>query len=199
MKNKPKKSKAKGLAKIKAAKKPKAKAKKAAKKPKAKAKKADKKPKVRAKKTAKPRKGKPQKELIIGGGPAPEKKKKSLSRGGIKKHELRFIRQGLLEQRDQIMAAMRRAQELDTSPEVGDEADQAGLSIERELQFELSDNERTTLDQIEGALRKMDKGTFGQCEQCRLPIETLRVKALPFARYCIQCQNTSERATATLL
>ena len=98
------------------------------------------------------------------------------------------------------MQAMNSAQKIEiVGGDVGDEADQAGMNIERELQFELSDNGRTTLDQIEGALRKMEKGTFGQCEQCRLPIEIARIKALPFARYCIQCQNTSEKATATLL
>ncbi|OIO08238.1 MAG: hypothetical protein AUJ52_08695 [Elusimicrobia bacterium CG1_02_63_36] len=118
----------------------------------------------------------------------------------MSKPELNKIRGLLIEQRQRIMQAMNSAQKIEiVGGDVGDEADQAGMNIERELQFELSDNGRTTLDQIEGALRKMEKGTFGQCEQCRLPIEIARIKALPFARYCIQCQNTSEKATATLL
>jgi len=127
-------------------------------------------------------------------------KRKKLARGSLSKPELNKIRGLLIEQRQRIMQAMNSAQKIEiVGGDVGDEADQAGMNIERELQFELSDNGRTTLDQIEGALRKMEKGTFGQCEQCRLPIEIARIKALPFARYCIQCQNTSEKATATLL
>jgi len=129
-----------------------------------------------------------------------EPKKRSLQRGGLSKSDLGNIKKNLIEQRQLIVDAMRRNQGIEkVGADVGDEADQAGLATERELQFELSDNERTTLDQIEGALRKMEKGTFGNCEQCRLSVETLRIKALPFARYCIQCQNTSEKATATLL
>ncbi|MEK9144727.1 MAG: TraR/DksA family transcriptional regulator, partial [Elusimicrobiota bacterium] len=83
------------------------------------------------------------------------------------------------------------------SQEVGDEADQAGQSLEKELIFEVSDNERLALDQIEGALRKMDKGTYGLCESCQKPIPKIRLKAVPFARYCIGCQTSAERAVLT--
>jgi DnaK suppressor protein len=76
----------------------------------------------------------------------------------------------------------------------GDSVDQASQSIEKELLFELSDNERMTLDQIEAALRKIDKGNYGLCESCRKPIAKLRLQALPFARYCIVCQSSSETA-----
>jgi RNA polymerase-binding transcription factor DksA len=50
------------------------------------------------------------------------------------------------------------------------------------------------LDQIEAALRKIDKGTYGACESCRNAIGKARLEALPFARYCISCQNSSETA-----
>src|SRR5688572_5965462 len=95
--------------------------------------------------------------------------KKKASVPSMKKSELGPIRKMLLEKREDILRSMRKTQELDQLRDVGDEADQAGQSIEKELLFELSDNERTTLDQIEGALRKMDKGTYGMCESCRKP------------------------------
>ena len=41
-------------------------------------------------------------------------------------------------------------------------------------------------------LRKIDKGIYGTCEYCRKPIGKKRMKALPFARYCINCQHTNE-------
>jgi DnaK suppressor protein len=78
------------------------------------------------------------------------------------------------------------------APGVGDEADVASQSIEKELIFELSDNERQMLDQTEAALRKIDNGTYGQCESCRNPIGKERIRALPFARYCIDCQSKTE-------
>ncbi|MFH2204443.1 MAG: TraR/DksA family transcriptional regulator [Elusimicrobiota bacterium] len=104
------------------------------------------------------------------------------------------IRRMLVEKRNATMQAMRKIKDHDLTTDVGDEADQAGQLVEKELQFELSDNERNLLDQIEGALRKMDKDTYGLCEHCAKPINKLRIKALPFARYCIVCQNNSERA-----
>lgn len=123
--------------------------------------------------------------------PAP-KKLKATPR--IAKSKWGQIRRMLVEKRNATLMAMKKIKGHDITTDVGDEADQAGQLVEKELQFELSDNERNQLDQIEGALRKMDKGTYGLCEQCVKPINALRIKALPFARYCIVCQNNSERA-----
>ena len=93
------------------------------------------------------------------------------------------------------MKTVRNQQISDTMQnDIGDSVDEASRSIERELLFELSDNERVTLDQIEAALRKIDKGTYGVCESCQSPIAKARLDALPFARYCIDCQNRPERS-----
>ena len=54
--------------------------------------------------------------------------------------------------------------------------------------FELSDNERQSLDAIEAALRKINSGSYGVCESCRQKIAAPRLKAIPQARYCINCQ-----------
>ena len=74
----------------------------------------------------------------------------------------------------------------------GDSIDQATRSLDKEILFELSDNERKMLADIEAALRKMDKGTYGLCEHCKNIIEKKRIKALPSARYCITCQSGTE-------
>ncbi len=112
---------------------------------------------------------------------------------GISQREWGPIRRTLLEKRGVILNAMKRIRSIEISTDVGDEADKAGLSLEKELLFELSDNERNQLDQIEGALRKMDKGAYGRCEHCSEPIDHKRVRALPFARYCMECQSRTER------
>jgi DnaK suppressor protein len=46
---------------------------------------------------------------------------------------------------------------------------------------------------IERALEKIDTGTFGACERCGQPIPTGRLEALPFARYCVECQEIIDR------
>ena len=103
------------------------------------------------------------------------------------------IRKKLVAMRDDLLRTVRQKQDMDVgSAEVGDEADQASSSLEKEMLFELNDNERTMLDQIEGALRKMEKNVYGLCESCQKPIAKPRLEAVPFARYCIACQSSSE-------
>ncbi len=159
-----------------------------------------KKPKKRAKKKSgkkkksrRPAKRKAKRKAKSASVPQARPKRKKPAKG-IGRREWGPIRRALLEKRGVILNAMKRIRNIEVSTDVGDEADQAGLSLEKELLFELSDNERNQLDQIEGALRKMDKGTFGRCEHCREPIDHKRVRALPFARYCMDCQSRTERA-----
>lgn len=76
--------------------------------------------------------------------------------------------------------------------EVGDPIDAASQSLDKEILFELSGNSHNTIGQIEAALRKIEKGIYGRCELCRQPIPKKRIKAMPFARYCIHCQTSSE-------
>lgn len=103
------------------------------------------------------------------------------------------IRKKLMQMREDLLRTVRQKQEMDVGGmDVGDEADQATSSLEKEMLFELNDNERTMLDQIEGALRKMEKNVYGLCESCQKPIPKLRLEAVPFARYCIACQSSSE-------
>lgn len=156
--------------------------------------------KASVKKKARPAKKKPRPVKAKARPPAPSApaapKPRPRKVKPIEKSQWEPIRKMLMAKRQEVVEAMNRIRTLaESSPDVGDEADQAGQSIEKELQFELSDNERTQLDQIEGALRKMEKGTYGICEQCQKPIQKLRIKALPFARYCIACQSTAERAS----
>ncbi|MBI5210476.1 MAG: TraR/DksA family transcriptional regulator [Elusimicrobia bacterium] len=106
--------------------------------------------------------------------------------------QLVSIRKKLLEMREDLVKIVHK-QDVTEVDESGDAADQASQSLEREILFNLSDNERLTLDQVEAALRKIEKGIYGVCESCRKPISKPRLDALPFARYCIGCQSTSER------
>ena len=116
---------------------------------------------------------------------------------GISKRDIAPLRKKLLEEREKLLKAVKDKQERDieVGQEVGDEADQATSSQEKEMLFELSDNERVMLDQIEGSLRKMEKNAYGLCESCQKPIAKARILAVPYARYCIQCQGTAESAS----
>jgi DnaK suppressor protein len=46
--------------------------------------------------------------------------------------------------------------------------------------------------QLDEALRRLDEGTYGICEDCDAPISPARLRALPFARRCVACQEQFE-------
>ena len=102
--------------------------------------------------------------------------------------------QTVLEVKRDTILKMVTHNEQTLSNDVGDEADVASQTFERELLFEMEDSERVILDDIEAALRKLEKGNFGVCESCRKAISAPRLKAMPWARYCISCQSRSERS-----
>lgn len=73
-----------------------------------------------------------------------------------------------------------------------DFADRANNSYNRELMFSLSDAERQMLIHIEDAYQRLEEGSYGLCLHCTEPIGLPRLKALPWARYCIGCQELEE-------
>ena len=105
--------------------------------------------------------------------------------------KIKSIRAELVALRDDILKTVRKQSihEVDN----GDSVDQASQSIEKELMFELSDNERTTLDMVEAAIRKIDNGTYGLCEATQKAITRARLEAIPYARYSIAYQNQLEQ------
>jgi RNA polymerase-binding transcription factor len=83
----------------------------------------------------------------------------------------------------------------DASKDLGD---QALSAYTREFQFELGSGDRRLLRDVLAALRKLDEGGFGECERCAEEISQKRLEALPFARYCIECQRHVEREEGTV-
>ena len=107
--------------------------------------------------------------------------------------ELKEIKKHLLALKEEAAERLKNKKDMDMpEAEVGDPIDDASKSLDKEILFELSSNAHNTIEQIEAALRKIDKGIYGRCEYCRQPIGKKRMKALPFARYCINCQHTNE-------
>jgi DnaK suppressor protein len=126
--------------------------------------------------------------------PAPAKKA-ARAEEFLSKTELAEIAANLSEMRVDIAKNVEDKKNFDIlEPEVGDSIDQASQSLDKEILFELSDNERKILRDVDAALRKMEKGTYGLCEHCKKAIEKKRIKALPSARYCMVCQSGSERS-----
>jgi RNA polymerase-binding protein DksA len=66
-------------------------------------------------------------------------------------------------------------------------ADLAAENYEEEVTLGLLENEDQILAEINDALARIERGTFGRCENCHQEISMQRLEALPYARYCIRC------------
>lgn len=71
-------------------------------------------------------------------------------------------------------------------------ADVATDNYDREFSLGLASNEREILYKIDSSLRKIKDGSFGFCEECNKAISKTRLKAVPYAKLCIKCQEAKE-------
>ncbi|MBI3997943.1 MAG: TraR/DksA C4-type zinc finger protein [Armatimonadetes bacterium] len=76
-----------------------------------------------------------------------------------------------------------------------DLADVASDTFEREKGFAIENSVQDLLTQVEEALGRIEEGTYGICEICGQPIHPDRLRALPYARLCINCKAREEQAT----
>ena len=74
-------------------------------------------------------------------------------------------------------------------------ADLGTDNFEQEFTLSLLENEEQALDEISAALDRIDKGTFGLCEECGKEIPRERLKALPYARRCVACARKLEQGS----
>jgi RNA polymerase-binding protein DksA len=72
-------------------------------------------------------------------------------------------------------------------------ADSATATLNREIDYTLEENSENVLDAIDGALLRIENGTFGTCVRCGRPIAEERLEAIPYATRCIDCQRLAER------
>jgi RNA polymerase-binding protein DksA len=68
-----------------------------------------------------------------------------------------------------------------------DMADGASDSREHELVLGLLHNQEQTLEEIAEALERINRGSFGRCEECGSVIARPRLQALPYTRHCVSC------------
>ncbi len=69
--------------------------------------------------------------------------------------------------------------------------------FDQELTLSLLGSEKDAVDQIDGALKRIEDGSFGQCEQCGMKIPEPRLEAIPYASHCVRCASKKERGHGT--
>jgi DnaK suppressor protein len=74
--------------------------------------------------------------------------------------------------------------------------DRLQQQLNREVAIRNLDREAKLLKEVEAALKRVEEGTFGVCLRCEEDIPEKRLKALPWAAYCVSCQEQVDRLRA---
>ena len=106
-----------------------------------------------------------------------------------------YFRRKLLSWREEILRGsnetLRQLKEEDNR--VADMSDWASYETERNFQLRARDRERKLLSKIDEALRRIEEGTYGYCEETQEPIGLRRLEARPIATLSIEAQERHER------
>ena len=121
----------------------------------------------------------------------------------LSKDQIKQLRQLLITERAKVAEEIKSiARDASTSPRdaSGDlsaytvhMADMAADTYDRELSMNIASSEQQMLYEIDDALKRLDDGSYGQCQQCNQPIAMSRLKAVPYASLCIECQRAKEQ------
>jgi DnaK suppressor protein len=78
--------------------------------------------------------------------------------------------------------------------EVLDQGESSEVDIQEDIELALLQMKAETLNKIEAAMRRLDEGTYGNCFECGEEIAEARLRALPFAVRCKDCEEARENA-----
>ncbi len=116
---------------------------------------------------------------------------------------LASLKEALLERQRELTVEVEKLSEelMDLSIDQEDEhggvgnhlADDGSSLGEQERISTVGEDFKEQLQQIDAALRRMEDGTYGSCQRCGKAVKVDRLRALPFAAYCIDCQSYLER------
>ena len=78
--------------------------------------------------------------------------------------------------------------------DVLDQGESSEVDIQEDIEFALIQMKSETLNKIDAALRRLEDGTYGDCFECGEEISEARLRALPFAVRCKDCEEARETA-----
>jgi DnaK suppressor protein len=112
----------------------------------------------------------------------------------LRKEKVENFRIQLVNRRDSIAADLRSATAdlINDAAVYTDSVDQAAADTEKNFSLQLRNRERLVLMQINEALKRVESGTFGECERCDEAISEGRIEAFPFTTLCIECKGELE-------
>jgi DnaK suppressor protein len=120
-------------------------------------------------------------------------------RGGtpvMDKKRLDYYKKKLVTRREELMRTIARTEEegrqADDDQTV-DLADKAANSYTKEFLFGMTNTDRTILNMIDEALKRIKANEYGLCANCQEEMQQKRLEAVPWAKHCVTCQEKAEQ------
>jgi DnaK suppressor protein len=99
----------------------------------------------------------------------------------------------LLKKRQELLASLRGEPEALSIVQTPDEVEFAVKTAEQDVSALTADLRNQTLREVENALTRVNRGLYGVCEACGEEISPARLKAIPWARCCVPCEEQRSR------
>jgi DnaK suppressor protein len=112
------------------------------------------------------------------------------------KKRLDYYKKKLVSRRDELTRTIARTEEegrqADDEQTV-DLADKAANSYTKEFLFGMTNTDRTILNMIDEALKRIKSNEYGMCANCQEEMQQKRLEAVPWAKHCVTCQEKAEQ------
>jgi len=102
----------------------------------------------------------------------------------------------LLAKREEIAGKSRRREDI-WIVKLNEQIEMVQLAGEREFAVRTLEHQRKSLIEINAAIGRIEDGEFGICLECEEPISPKRLAAVPWAAYCLRCQELHDAHEAT--
>ena len=103
------------------------------------------------------------------------------------------IKQSLIAERDGLFAKLNGNDLSVDDTETPDPVDLAVRNYSKNVMLAVSENESRQLQMVDEALQRIEDDEYGLCQNCGNQIQSKRLQAIPWARYCLNCQELLEK------
>jgi RNA polymerase-binding transcription factor DksA len=129
--------------------------------------------------------------------------KQKKNQKGLSKPEVTQLKQRLLSRLQQLKGNVSKLSDQSVGKNPNDSsgnisttpihmADIGTDAFEHEMTLGLVEEEADELEEIEEAIERLKKGSYGLCESCKRPIPKQRLIAIPYTRMCVNCKKKEE-------
>ena len=106
---------------------------------------------------------------------------------------IKTIKQNLIAERDGLFAKLNGNDLSVDGNETPDPVDMAVQNYSKNVMLAVSENESRQLQMVDEALQRIEDDEYGVCQNCANHIQPKRLAAIPWARYCLSCQELVEK------